>query len=112
MTSNTNFKKSRRKFLQRATAIGVGLPIAGLFGSIPIALADDAPHLSEDDPTATALKYVHDASASEARSNADHVCDNCQHYSGAAGSDWGPCALFPGKQVAAKGWCSAWVKKP
>jgi len=23
----------------------------------------------------------------------------------------GPCPLFAGKQVAAKGWCNAWVKK-
>ena len=28
-----------------------------------------------------------------------------------AGDAWAPCAIFPGKQVAAKGWCAAWVKK-
>jgi hypothetical protein len=26
-------------------------------------------------------------------------------------ADAGPCPLFPGKQVSAKGWCSAWAKK-
>ena len=27
------------------------------------------------------------------------------------GAEWRPCSLFPGKSVAADGWCSAWVKK-
>jgi len=107
-----NSKKSRRRFLRDAVTIGAGLPIVGLLGSIPIAIADDASHLSEDDPTAKALKYVHDASASEVRSDTTAFCDNCLHYPGAAESEWGDCALFPGKLVNAKGWCSAWVKKP
>ena len=32
-------------------------------------------------------------------------------YQGAANSTAGGCPLFPGKQVAAKGWCSAYAKK-
>ncbi|MGH8675153.1 MAG: high-potential iron-sulfur protein, partial [Burkholderiales bacterium] len=38
-------------------------------------------------------------------------CANCTHFQGKANDPWGPCAIFPGKQVAAKGWSSAWVKK-
>jgi hypothetical protein len=39
------------------------------------------------------------------------ACANCTLYQGAAGSEAGGCALFPGKQVAAKGWCSGYTKK-
>jgi len=60
---------------------------------------------------AKALKYTDDASTSSERTDSSAVCSNCQHYSGAEGADWGPCALFQGKEVNAKGWCSAWVKK-
>jgi hypothetical protein len=60
---------------------------------------------------AKALKYVHDAAASDARVDATADCANCMQYTGEAGKDWGPCAIFQGKQVAAKGWCTAWVKK-
>ena len=40
---------------------------------------------------------------------ATQFCDNCQLYQG--GDEWGPCSIFPGKAVAAKGWCNAWVPK-
>ncbi|HUH40436.1 MAG TPA: high-potential iron-sulfur protein, partial [Castellaniella sp.] len=36
---------------------------------------------------------------------------NCQLFQGKAGEDWGPCPIFGGKQVSAKGWCSAYTKK-
>ena len=38
-------------------------------------------------------------------------CSNCMLYKGTAGQAYGPCQLFPKNSVAAKGWCSAWVKK-
>ncbi len=62
--------------------------------------------LSEDDATAKALKYVH-KSTTEGSS-----CSNCMYIQGEAGQEWRPCAIFPGKLVNSKGWCSAWVKKP
>lgn len=31
-------------------------------------------------------------------------------YQGKKGSASGPCGAFPGKQVAAKGWCNAFTK--
>lgn len=102
---------SRRQFLNRAVVIAAGLPVPALLGWTLPARAEDLPHLGEDDPMAKALKYTHDATTAERRTSAADVCANCQHYSGEAGSAWGPCALFAGKQVAAKGWCSAWVKK-
>ena len=32
-------------------------------------------------------------------------------FSGKAGAADGPCSIFGGKLVNAKGWCTAWVKK-
>jgi hypothetical protein len=33
-------------------------------------------------------------------------------YTGKAGAASGPCNIFPGKDVAAAGWCKVWVLKP
>lgn len=68
-----------------------------------------AEHVSEDDPQAKALTYKNDATAS-ARPTPDQMCANCLHIKGDSG-DWRPCEIFPGKEVSAKGWCAAWVKK-
>ena len=67
--------------------------------------------VAETDPQAAALGYKADASkvdkAKYAKYAAPQACSNCALYQGAAGG----CALFAGKQVAAKGWCSAYAKK-
>jgi len=112
MTSSTKPDSSRRTFLNRLAVASASLPIAALLGGTRIALAEAAPHISLDDPMAKALKYVEDATAAEGRADATALCENCMHYSAAADSETGPCALFQGKQVNAKGWCTAWVKKP
>jgi hypothetical protein len=82
---------------------------------IPVASAQDLPHLEESDATAVALKYVHDASKADRPDKAgvagtDQDCTNCQFIQGDSG-DWRPCLLFPGKSVNAKGWCISWIKK-
>ncbi len=77
------------------------------------------PHVDEaTDPTAIALKYKHDAAqadrAAAARPGAppdEQNCINCQ-FTQADTGDWRPCQLFPGKLVAANGWCSSWTLKP
>jgi hypothetical protein len=33
------------------------------------------------------------------------------HYSGKPGDTYGPCAIFPGFDVHAKGWCSGFQAK-
>jgi hypothetical protein len=77
--------------------------------------AATGPMVDEKDPQAVALGYVADASkvdkAKHAKFEANQACANCQLYQGAADSQAGGCALFPGKQVAAKGWCSGYTKK-
>jgi hypothetical protein len=100
---------SRRRFLQLAAGTTAA---AMLVSGLPrIARADDLPHVSEADPTAKALGYVEDASKStNPKHKAGDSCANCQFYSGAA-TGYGPCQLFPGKAVAAKGWCISHTAK-
>ncbi len=110
MKSNNLLMKNRRKFLKRAGILLAGLPIIQLIGWSKLASAE-MPKVSEDDPVAVSLKYVHDASKAAGRNNSEAFCHNCQLYTGEADSEWGPCSIFPGKVVNANGWCSAWVKK-
>ena len=112
MSSNKQTTSSRRQFLNRLAVASASLPVVVLLGNSRIALAEGAPQMSEDDPMAKALKYKHDATTIPEHANASALCENCMHFSGADGSEWGPCALFQGKQVHAKGWCTAWAKKP
>ena len=71
--------------------------------------------LLENDSQARALGYKADASKIDNKQQPRHVagqiCSNCSLYQGTANSTAGACPLFPGKQVAAKGWCSAYAKK-
>ena len=74
-----------------------------------------APMVNEKDPAAAGLGYAADTAKVDAKKYPKHtndqMCSNCQLYAGKAKENTGPCPLFAGKQVAAKGWCSAWVKK-
>ena len=101
----------RRKFIQLSAVAAVGC----LAQPGREARAADLPHVSEDDPMAQAMKYTHDAStvAAGARTNpaADQTCANCALVQGADGEAWRPCQIFPGKAVAAAGWCSVWAPK-
>jgi High potential iron-sulfur protein len=71
--------------------------------------------LDEKDPQAVALGYVADTTKADTKKfpkhSKDQMCSNCQLFTGKPKEPTGPCALFPGKAVAAGGWCSAWVKK-
>jgi hypothetical protein len=95
--------ESRRRFLKAAAGTAAA---AVVIGGLPrLARAVDLPHLADTDPTAKALGYVEDASKSaDPKHTAGNDCANCQFYSGAA-TGYGPCQLFPGKAVNAKGWC-------
>jgi hypothetical protein len=85
--------------LLRKLALGLSLA--------PVALAAEAPLLSESDPAAKALDYVADAKRAKGASPGA-MCSNCSVYGGADGSAQGPCTLFPGKLVKAAGWCKSW----
>ena len=60
--------------------------------------------VSPDDPTAKALEYT-DNSTQEGQ-----TCANCNLYQGGTAASGG-CPIFPGKEVAAAGWCKSWVAK-
>jgi High potential iron-sulfur protein len=99
---------SRRQFIRLAALSGA----AALCTREALA---QAPVLDEKDPQAVALGYVSDASrankAKYASYAAGQTCSGCQLYQGKPGDAMGPCPIFANKQVAAKGWCSAFVKK-
>jgi hypothetical protein len=94
---------TRRQLLGATASAIVAAPLLNLVSRS--ADAADAPRVDPEDPQAKALSYVHQSP------KAENVCANCQLYNGSADADWGPCAIFPGKQVASAGWCSAWVKR-
>ncbi|RZL00417.1 MAG: hypothetical protein EOP36_15755 [Rubrivivax sp.] len=89
------------------------IPIAALatLASRPSFAADVDPK----DAQAAALGYIPDASKVDKskfpKYAAGQTCESCQLYQSKPGATSGPCAIFPGKSVAAKGWCSAYVKK-
>jgi len=106
MTKHPN--GTRRHFIRLAAAGVACAPFATALLSNTAAAAD---MVSEADPTAKALNYVADAAKSTKRTDKAATCSTCQLYTGKAGAADGPCAVFPGKSVSAKGWCSSWVKK-
>jgi hypothetical protein len=101
----------RRDFLQKACATCVGAATI-VYGPVRA----QAAKLEESDATATALHYKMDNTkvdkAKFPKFAVDQNCANCMLYTGKAGEPMGPCGAFGGKAVTAKGWCSAWVKKP
>lgn len=106
---------SRRTFLKSAAAAA---PAGAVIVCGRATAQDDLPHVTDDDPTAKALAYVHDASMVDksnplaARYEPGQMCSNCVQLQGNEGDEWRPCPIFPGKLVKATGWCSVWAAKP
>jgi hypothetical protein len=102
-------KSSRRTFLITSLGAASALALASRQ-----ALAD-APKVTETDPTAQALGYKMDATkvdkAKYPKYAAGQECSNCQFFQGKPTDAFAPCPMFGGKQVAGKGWCSAYSKK-
>ena len=107
MTKNAADTNRRRLIKLTVT----GLAAAPFANALFSGSAEAADMVSESDPTAVALKYKMDATKAADRKDATALCSNCNFYSGKAGDANGPCAVFGGKLVTAKGWCSSWVKK-
>lgn len=110
MSSGKERTTSRRGFVKGAMGVVAAVPVAAVLrGREALADHHEMPKLSEDDAQAKALKYVHDVATSDAAPEGQN-CANCQLYSG-GDAEWGPCAIFPGKAVSAKGWCVTWAKR-
>ena len=108
--SNGTPDADRRRLLKLAALGLVAAPFASSVISTP-ARAADLPMVDEADPTAKALGYHCDGSKNPARTDKTASCDGCMFYTAQPGGKSGACALFPGKAVCPKGWCSSWQKK-
>ena len=101
----------RRDFLKAGSLAVVSAAITGSVGN---AVAQGA-RVDEKDAQAQSLGYKHDATkvdkAKFSKFQAGQACANWMLYQGKQADAWGGCPIFAGKQVAAKGWCSAYVKK-
>ena len=142
MSEDREATEDRRRFLKFVGGTAVFVPIVGLTGcsggkeDAPAAAAPEAggaktaagkeidppakaggmPTLSEDDPQAKSLSYVHEATTIDAarqpRYQSGQICANCALYQGKGGEEWAGCSIFPGKLVKASGWCSVYAPKP
>ena len=108
--SNRTTDVERRRLLKLAALGVMAAPFASSVFSTP-ALAADLPMVDEADATAKALGYHCDAAKNPARTDKTAFCDGCLFYTAQPGGKSGACALFPGKAVCPKGWCSSWQKK-
>lgn len=102
-------KTDRRTFVVYSTLGAAGLMTAGLTQAQPAMLL-------ESNSQAKALGYREDSgkviSASFPKYVAGQKCAGCQMFrTPQAGAATGSCAIFPGKLVAAEGWCDAFVQK-
>lgn len=91
---------NRREFFKLSAGAVIGMTIGGI--SLQAVAAE---LVKADDPMAAAMRYT-DKSTTEGQK-----CANCNLVQGTEGDTARPCAIFPGKLVAAEGWCAAWVKK-
>lgn len=100
--------KSRREFLT-TTVYGLGA-----IGVLATGQVQAQAMVAETDPQAVGLGYKTDTTKVDNKKfpkhTAEQKCANCQMYQGKAAASGG-CAIFPGKQVVATGWCSAYQKK-
>jgi hypothetical protein len=110
--SRKSFHPGRRRWLKLgwAAALSIAIPrVARAQASKP-----DAPptRVDENEPQAQALGYKEDAArvdkAKFKNVQPGERCSNCKFFKGRAGDPWGPCDVFDGRKVSAKGWCAAW----
>lgn len=113
----------RRSFV-KLSVLGLAVaPLGHLLMGKPVQAASaqregpsEVPKVDMDDAQAKALYYVENATKSSFRKNDVQFCHNCMLYSGQAGAQWGPCAIFSYRQnsynqpfvVSASGWCRSW----
>jgi len=108
--SHSQLDKGRRTILKLALSSAAVVPLSSLIFQRG-AQAGDLPPVSEDDPAAKGLGYVHDATKStNPKRKPDQSCKNCNLIRSESG-EWRQCAIFPGKGVNENGWCTAWVLK-
>jgi hypothetical protein len=109
MSRTTPAGAMNRRSLVKSLAAAAA--VAAIFPSIK-ARAAELSHVDVKDPAAIALGYVENATQVDAKKYPTYVkgsrCDNCLLLQGSSGA-YRPCNLFPGKLVAAAGWCTGWT---
>lgn len=89
------------------------LALAGLASTLARTASAEDPHLQPNEAKAKELGYLEDASKVDAKKfpafAPGQSCENCLQLQGKEGAAYRPCTLFPGKLVAAAGWCSGWT---
>ena len=109
---------SNNKQFTRRDVLAVGGAIIAT--SMVPRIASAQAKVTEDDPTAVALGYAHDASTVDTgkwpkragEEGAKQFCNNCALYQAGGGEEgWGACSIFQGRLVNGNGWCNAWIAK-
>jgi hypothetical protein len=102
-------KVTRRLLVKNLSVAAVAS--AGLLSRL--SRGDELERLDVKDPAAVALGYVENASQVDLEKYPAYAkgsnCENCLQLQGAAGNNYRPCSLFPGKLVSVSGWCKGWT---
>ena len=98
---------NRRTFMMQVVVGGSALAASQVMAQAMVA---------ETDANAVSLGYKADTTKVDAKKYPAHkatqMCSNCALYQGKASRRKpAECPLFAGKQVAGKGWCSAYAPK-
>lgn len=108
---------SEQKFPRRALLKGALMGVAAVPVSALLSRTAGAAtgRVDPNEPQAKSLGYIEDATKVDAKANPNYkpgqTCANCLQAPNKPG-DWVPCNIFAGREVAAKGWCKVWVKRP
>ena len=107
-------QKFPRRSLLKGALLGVAaVPVSALLGRAAHAAAGK---VDPNEPTAKSLGYVEDATKVDAKANPNYkpgqLCSNCLQAQVKEGAEYVPCNIFAGRDVAAKGWCKVYVKRP
>jgi len=102
----------RRRFFATMGVAAGGVALGTL--ACQDASAADLQPLKETDSLAITMNYKEDTAKVDGKKFPMHkptqTCANCQFYQGPA-TGAGPCQIFAGKSVTAKGWCQVWAVK-
>ena len=108
-------QKFPRRTLLKGALLGVAtVPVSALLSRTATAAAG---RVDPNEPQAKSLGYVEDAAKVDPKANPNfkpgQVCANClQAPTAKPGMTEVPCNIFAQRNVAAKGWCKVYVKKP
>jgi len=112
MTRKTeSISPSRRRFV---VGTGGAISVAALASVLSrTAQAADLPHLPTNDPAAASFHYTEDSTkVDDPKFVKGSECLNCDFYQArnTPSAAYGPCMIFQGKAVNARGWCTNYVK--